>query len=86
MRKITEDGAAPGVVGLTDDEIIEIVDALNEYEGDNIWEDIIYHLPIDDAAIRVADPTYMSDTIILRDGTRIIWFEGEGVWREADEA
>jgi len=78
MSKVTEDGAAPGVVGR---EIIEVIDRLNEYAGDNIWEDIIYALPIDDAAIHAADPTGMSDIIILTDGTRIVWMEGEGVWR-----
>jgi len=84
MEQTTEKGAAPGVVG-REETIIEVIDRLNEYAGDNIWEDIIYALPIDDAAIHAADPTGMSDIIILTDGTRIVWMEGEGVWMEGAE-
>lgn len=46
-----------------------IIDQLNNYDGDNIWQDVIYHLPTDDDAIEAADPSGASNVVILTDGS-----------------
>ncbi len=52
---------------------------LNAYSGDNIWEDAIYSLDFDEAAIEQADPNGQSDVVILTDGTRADHVNGEWV-------
>ena len=57
-----------------------IAQRLNDYTGDNIWEDIIWHLEdIDDDAIEQADPCHMSDTIIFTDGTEMLHSGGQWI-------
>lgn len=70
--------------GYRHDDVIEIdwqgfdaallVEELNAYEGDNIWEDVV-HLcgQYDHNATLAADPQHRSDFILLRDGSRIEW-------------
>mgnify|MGYP001563404662 CR=1 FL=1 len=58
--------------------------ALNDYEGDNAWEDVIraeYSAYLDEPAIAEADPSGMSDTVVLIDGTRVVYDEPAKTWR-----
>lgn len=60
----------------------QILEKLNTYTGDNIWEDVIRGLPeYDDAATDAADPNYDSDIVVLTDGTEINYDEQRGIWR-----
>lgn len=62
----------------------ELLKALNSYQGDNEWEDIIRPSGLlDEKATHEADPGYMSDIIVLTDGSVIIWDGPLGLWREA---
>lgn len=62
----------------------ELIKALNEYKGDNEWEDIIRQSGLlDEEATAEADPSGMSDIIVLTDGSVIIWDGPRGEWREA---
>lgn len=62
--------------------IDEFVRALNEYQGNDIWEDLIRRHPAyDDNATFEADPFGQSDIIVLTDGTRIGHFAAERVWQ-----
>lgn len=47
----------------------EMLQELNGYRGDNIWQDVVEGLPLDRAATESADPTGASNIVILRDGT-----------------
>ncbi|MGW0039811.1 hypothetical protein [Gordonia sp. NPDC003376] len=49
----------------------DIATKLNSYAGDNIWQDVIYGLDTDDAAIEAADPGAASNVVILTDGSEI---------------
>lgn len=60
----------------------EILDQLNGYTGDNIWEDVIQGLDLDGPAIAAADPSYASDVVVLKDGTRIEYEESAKSWVE----
>jgi len=68
---------------------MNIVDRLNAYRGDNIFQDVIYGLEeYDQDATEAVDPDGHSDIIVLTDGTWIQcdiqtfrWFT-----REAGEA
>jgi hypothetical protein len=61
--------------------VTEFVSQLNEYRGDNIWEDVIRHHPdYDDDATAEADPTGASDTICLTDGTIIDYNHQTKTW------
>ena len=47
----------------------DILDRLNGYDGDNIWQDVILSgLDVDEDATNAADPGYRSDVIVLTDG------------------
>lgn len=54
-----------------------IVDRLNTYRGDNIWQDVIYPLAAFDAD---ADATGDSDGFTLADGTTITYIASEQRW------
>lgn len=50
----------------------QIVNRLNTYDGDNIWQDIIWKLDsYDPDATEAADPNCASDVVILKDGSVI---------------
>lgn len=60
----------------------EIVDLLNGYEGDNVWEDVVKRMPEYDAdATAELDPSFASDRIALQGGAVLRhtredgWFE-----------
>lgn len=49
----------------------------------NPWEDVIraeYSAYLDELAIEVADPSGMSDTVVLIDGSRVVYREQERDW------
>jgi len=52
-----------------DGRLSEILNALNDYEregGDNIWQDVIYHLPeFDEAATDALGSSNRGDRIVL---------------------
>lgn len=61
----------------------ELLKALNCYKGDNEWEDVIRPSGLlDEEATYKADPSNMSDIIVLTDGSVIIWDGPRGMWRE----
>lgn len=61
-----------------------IADQLNNYDGDNLWQDVILHLDAYDAeATEAADPNAASDIVILKNGSRLehdgnAWFVKAG--------
>jgi len=60
----------------------ELLEALNGYKGEDIWNDVIYPSGLlDRDATEAADPNYMNDTIILVDGTRIDFDYQAGAWK-----
>ncbi|MGI5213411.1 hypothetical protein [Plantactinospora sp. CA-290183] len=59
-----------------------VLDQLNAYTGDNIWQDVIAHLDYDEAATEAIDPSDASDRFVL-DG-RIIRCNGD-TWYDAGE-
>lgn len=57
-------------VGMELTTITAILDRINGYVGDNLWEDVIYGLPgFDGDATEAADRAGESDTIVFADGT-----------------
>jgi hypothetical protein len=63
----------------------EVVADLNEYEGENLWEDVARHIPgYDETATQELDPTYQSNVIALRDGTVLRHPESRGAWEVAE--
>lgn len=60
----------------------EILDRLNTYAGENIWEDVINGLGVDKAATDEIDPSYGSDRFVLTDGTRIAFDPQRKEWYE----
>ena len=61
--------------------LAQFVEQLNAYDGDNIWEDVIHPFGFDHDATALADPSGMSDLVILLDGTWIVYDEPTGTWR-----
>lgn len=60
-----------------------ILDRLNSYTGDNIWQDIIQHLDIDEAATEAMDPGAAgSDRFVLTAGQTIRWDPQTDSWYE----
>jgi len=47
------------------------LDKLNAYEGDNIWQDVIYGLDFDRDATEAADPNYHNDVVVLDSGETV---------------
>ena len=57
-----------------------ILTTLNAYDGDNIWQDVIYDLDVDQDTTDALDPSGRSDVIALTDG-RV--FRHDGIeWTE----
>lgn len=54
-----------------------IVDRLNAYDGDNIWQDVILPLGIDEDATERLDPEYGSDVFVLEDGRVFVHQPGQ---------
>lgn len=57
--------------------------ALNAYEGDNPWEDVIRaggDWRLDEAATEAADPQGSSDLAILTDGSAVVYDEARREW------
>jgi hypothetical protein len=56
---------------------LKLAEKINQYEekgGENPWEDVIYPTlgdQLDEAATQAADPSYASDVVFLRDGSRV---------------
>ena len=64
----------------------ETLNALNTYEGDNIWQDIIIDLPgYNEAYTAELDPSGASDRIAFDDGTVIAWSPQTGRWAEVSQ-
>jgi hypothetical protein len=63
----------------------ELTDQLNDYTGDNIWQDIIYPLPDYDPELTLElDPNYRNDVVALTDGTVIKWDGSRDSWEEEE--
>ena len=60
----------------------QILEALNSYRGDNIWQDVIYSLNTDEDAISAADPTFRSDVVVLTSGAAFHFDGARGEWVE----
>lgn len=56
----------------------DIVEALNAYRGDNIWEDLIYTFSYDEAATVAIDPRALSDRFVA-DG--VTYRNEQGTWQ-----
>lgn len=57
--------------------------ALNRYEGDDPWGDVVWAEEgwvVDREATDKADPSGMSEEIVLIDGSRVIWDETAERW------
>lgn len=55
--------------------------AVTNYDGANIWQDIIVGLPgYDEAATAAADPTGRSDVVVFSDGSRLVWIQPAKIW------
>lgn len=61
-------------------EIQEALENCNSYEGDNIWEDIIYEKYWDDLNIEACQ-THDGNAIIFKDGSKIAYFESSKSWK-----
>jgi len=63
-----------------------IVAQLNDYTGENIWQDVILPgLDLNEAATNEIDPCTSSDRFVLADGTIICWDPQTGQWYNAGE-
>lgn len=64
-----------------------VLDRLNDYSGNNIWEDVIYHLGYDEAATDREckefdrNPAY-SDLVVI-DGVTYVYDYPHGEWATA---
>lgn len=57
----------------------QIADKLNEYDGDNIWQDVILHLDEFDAdATEAADPNGASNVVALTNGDQLHYYRADG--------
>lgn len=66
----------------------EVLNRLNDYTGDNIWQDVILQdgiIAFDEEATAAIDPSHASDRFVLVDGTIIRWDAASGQWYEAGE-
>lgn len=64
----------------------QILDQLNSYGGNNIWEDVIRRLPgYDEAATAALDPSYASDVAVIA-GTTYRYDGQSQRWIEQSEA
>ncbi|MFY1599843.1 hypothetical protein [Micromonospora sp. WMMD737] len=62
-----------------------VVEQLNGYQGDNIWDDLIRKLDgYDDEATGALDPNYRSDVCVI-DGAILRFDQQTGEWYEADQ-
>lgn len=57
-----------------------ILDRLNSYRGDDVWNDVIRGTDLDEAATDAADPTGASDVFVLTDGRTFRWVAQDGEW------
>ena len=60
-----------------------IIDALNDYNGDNLWQDVIYSqldLDIDEDTLDELDPSGASTILPLADGRVFRYSEQYGKW------
>ncbi len=57
-----------------------IVDRLNDYSGENIWDDIIRTYDVDEEATEHLDPSGASDVFQLNDGRRFRWEPSSDEW------
>jgi hypothetical protein len=57
-----------------------LIAALDEYEGEDVWEDIIHVHGFDEAATTAVDPNYRSDRFVLVDGTLVECDERSRTW------
>ena len=63
-----------------------LLEKLNSYNGDNLWEDVIHQLDnphgkiVNWEATEAEDPGDRSDVIILANGERIDYNESAGRW------
>lgn len=53
---------------------------LNTYSGDNIWQDVIWRLPIDDDATDAVD-VGMDDRFFTTDGVLYFYVGESGLWK-----
>jgi hypothetical protein len=60
--------------------VTEVVDRLNDYNGKNIWQDIIHDLDIDWGATEDIDPRWANDRFVLATGHVIRWNGASGQW------
>ena len=62
----------------------ELVEALNTYDGDNLWEDIVWAIcgpdDVDTKASDRAGALQYGYPIALRDGSAVIYDEARGTW------
>lgn len=64
----------------------EVVKKLNEYGGDNIWQDIIWHLPnYDDEMTHMCDPNYRGTIVVFNNGTYIEYDEPKQRWESGSD-
>ncbi len=63
--------------------------ALNQYDGDNPWEDVVrssrYDGYVDWEATEAVDMSGRSDLVVLVDDSAVIYDEAAGQWRVADD-
>jgi len=65
----------------------ELVDALNRYEGEDEWQDVIYAKFYDLVGWDRTDewdPGYMSDVVVMTDGSVAVYDDMARMWVEAD--
>jgi hypothetical protein len=59
----------------------QTLDALNDYVGGDIWDDLINQLPgYDEKATQELDPGHRSDVVVI-DGVTYRWDQRDLVWR-----
>ena len=62
--------------------VSEFIDALNDYKGDNVWQELIYGTEIEGDSIDEEQSTNgTGDVIYLASGDTIVYYESEKSWR-----
>ncbi len=62
--------------------VSDFTDALNDYKGDNIWQELIYGTEIEGDSIDEERSTAgTGDVIYLTSGDTIVYYEAEKSWR-----
>jgi len=65
----------------------ELVDALNQYEGEDEWQDVIYakfYDLVDWERTDQWDPGYMSDAVVMTDESVAVYDDMARMWVEAE--